>query len=79
MQHPRTSIILLALLVAACSLTVSTPTAHAQPRNEPQRITPPQPSKEEDPSFVAQAFVLLVIAAAAIGANMIPSKRGHQD
>ncbi len=42
-------------------------------------VRPPAPSKEEDPSYVMQLLVLVGIGAAAIGANLIPSKRGHQD
>lgn len=67
-----------AAVVGICTLVGTATSARAQPQQqEPLRM--PSPSKEEDPSFVAQLFVLLIIAGAAIGANVIPSKRGHQD
>jgi hypothetical protein len=67
-----------AALVGICTLVGTATEVRAQPQQQEQ-IRMPSPSKEEDPSFLAQIFVLLVIAGAAIGANVIPSKRGHQD
>lgn len=42
-------------------------------------LKPPAPLKEADPGFFMPIFSALVILAACIGANLIPSKRGHQD
>lgn len=67
-----------ATLIGICTLVGTATEAQAQPQQQEQ-LRMPSPSKEEDPSFLAQVFVLLVIAGAAIGANVIPSKRGHQD
>ncbi len=43
-------------------------------------VTAPTPGKLDDnvPVVVPYA-ILLLLAGAAIGANLIPSKRGHQD
>ena len=42
-------------------------------------LRPPAPLKEDSPSFFMPILAALVIIAASIGANLIPSKRGHQD
>jgi hypothetical protein len=68
-----------AALIGICTLVGTATEARAQPQRQQDQLRMPSPSKEEDPSFLAQIFVLLVIAGAAIGANVIPSKRGHQD
>lgn len=40
---------------------------------------PPKPGKADDPPVIVTYGVMLILAAGIIGANMIPSKRGHQD
>lgn len=42
-------------------------------------VTPPKPAKAEDAPMFLTYVSILAIAAAVIGANLIPSKRGHQD
>lgn len=42
-------------------------------------VTPPKPAKAEDAPMFMTYVSILVIAAAVVGANLIPSKRGHQD
>lgn len=51
--------------------------AAAQSRT--QDITPPKPAKEESPPIVLNYLAAVVIVGAAVGACLIPSKRGHQD
>lgn len=78
MSATRITPVLLAALVFAW-LALAAP--HAAQGQQPQQniVRMPSPSKEESPAIVMQYFALIVIAAAAIGANLIPSKRGHQD
>ena len=38
-----------------------------------------KPAKAEDAPMFMTYVSILVIAAAVVGANLIPSKRGHQD
>jgi hypothetical protein len=42
-------------------------------------LRPPTPRKSDDPPYIWSIFVMIVIVGAVFGANMIPSKRGHQD
>ncbi len=44
-----------------------------------QAIRPPTPRKSDDPPYMWNIFVMIVIVGVVFGANMIPSKRGHQD
>ena len=44
-----------------------------------QTLRPPPPRKSDDPPYIWNIFVMLVIVGVVFGANMIPSKRGHQD
>ncbi|MCA3004397.1 MAG: hypothetical protein LW650_04725 [Planctomycetaceae bacterium] len=74
--------------LAAGTLALATPAAHAQfgggvadsAKNQ-QKLEPPQiTSKRGEPvseawGYVATIFLLLIV----VGANLIPSKRGHQD
>jgi len=43
------------------------------------RINPPTPKKADAPPILWSYLVLIIILAAVVTANMIPSKRGHQD
>jgi hypothetical protein len=74
---------LLPVLVGAvlAATTMTTP-AVAQQRNRPAaevRINPPTPKKADKPPTVWSYLVLIIILAAIVTANVIPSKRGHQD
>jgi len=40
---------------------------------------PPTPDKLEDGPVVMNYFTMIIIIALVVGANLIPSKRGHQD
>lgn len=61
-------------LVAGLSLGLS-PSAAAQDTS----LKPPAPTKEDTPPFIMPMLLTLLIAGGCIGANLIPSKRGHQD
>ena len=68
---------------AAAVLTLNAGMASAQPgRPEPIDLTevrPPAPPKQDTPPIVMSYLLLAILVAAAVGANTIPSKRGHQD
>lgn len=64
-------------------MVVLTSGAVAQPQDgqtpaTPQ-LRPPTPGKPDDPPVIMNYLSLVVIIAAVVGANLIPSKRGHQD
>ncbi len=44
-----------------------------------QGLRPPTPRKSDDPPYIWNVFIMIVIVGVVFGANMIPSKRGHQD
>lgn len=80
MRHTRRTLpILAATLVLAAGATL----ADAQPRRDAgvdlTTVRPPAPTKQDDPPLLRSYFLLAALVAAAIGANCIPSKRGHQD
>lgn len=68
---------ILALPLAA-ALWVATP-ALAQPNKQQGAPTPPTPKQPDDPPIIMNYLVMVAIVAAILGANAIPSKRGHQD
>lgn len=47
------------------------------PANEPPK--PPTPGKPDKPPILLSYIVMALLVAAALGANLIPAKRGHQD
>ncbi|MCW5768441.1 MAG: hypothetical protein KIT19_07135 [Phycisphaeraceae bacterium] len=73
----------LTILLAACTIALSAPLADAQPRRDTgidlTTVRPPSPAKQDDPPTIRSYFLLALLVAAAVGANCIPSKRGHQD
>ncbi len=76
-NHRRSMTLSAALIALGVGAAFTTPAvAQQQPTTA---IRMPAPSKEEDPGVLMQYLALIVIAAAAVGANLIPSKRGHQD
>lgn len=78
-NHRRSMTMSAALIALGVGTTVSIPTPAAAQQQPTTAIRMPAPSKEEDPGVLMQYLALVVIAAAAVGANLIPSKRGHQD
>ncbi|MEY3231537.1 MAG: hypothetical protein RL689_1626 [Planctomycetota bacterium] len=67
--------------IALAMPLVSATVASAQPpaTDAPAAPAPPTPGKPDEPPLVMNYFVMLVILGLVIGANLIPSKRGHQD
>lgn len=75
----RTAALLMALLGG---LSFAEPSALAQSSRKKQQevvTEPPTPRRADKPPIIWNFMVALVIVGAAFGANMIPSKRGHQD
>lgn len=73
-----------ALSLALIVLASAVPSASAQFTGQPGAgkevvLTAPSPGKVDDPPVILPYAFLLLLGAAAIGANLIPSKRGHQD
>lgn len=53
--------------------------ALAQPKKN-EKVEAPTPGREDDTRPYAMNMVLMIaIIAAVVGANCLPSKRGHQD
>lgn len=65
------------LALAAGLLLLSAAGAVAQ--DQPQGPRPPVPTKEDKPPIIMNYLTMVVLGAIAVGANLIPSKRGHQD
>ncbi|GMV27042.1 MAG: hypothetical protein AMXMBFR58_30730 [Phycisphaerae bacterium] len=77
MNRTLRSILTASAVVLVCAFAI-VPEALAQ-QNQSTPLQMPSPNKEENPKLLMQYFALIVIGAAAVGANLIPSKRGHQD
>lgn len=69
---------LLPALPIVAALLCAVP-AEAQPGAKTQQVSPPTPKQPDEPPIIMNYLVMLALAAAVIGANAIPSKRGHQD
>lgn len=72
------------VLFGAAASVLSVAPASAQFTGQPGSgkevvVTAPSPGKLDEPPIIIPYAILLLLAAAAIGANLIPSKRGHQD
>lgn len=78
----RTSLSRALLGVALATSLLASP-ALAQPKkaaNPADSIAaPPVPKKADTPPVVWNIVVGIIIVGAVFGANMIPSRRGHQD
>ncbi len=73
------SALLLATVVAMPLAATSVALAQPPATDAPAAPAPPTPGKPDEPPLVMNYFVMLIILAVVIGANLIPSKRGHQD
>lgn len=68
------------ILVGAVLLALSAGLTSAQaPQPAPTAIRPPTVTGSDKPPIVGMYFTMVVILALVVGANLIPSKRGHQD
>lgn len=81
MQKTRLAIPALLLTLAIGGSVASN--AEAQPRR-PETIDltamrPPLPQKQDKAPFIFPWLLVAVLVGGAVGVNMIPSKRGHQD
>ncbi|MCX5689360.1 MAG: hypothetical protein NTV94_06160 [Planctomycetota bacterium] len=73
---------LLAATLVAPMVAVPFAVARQQPAADPnatKALTPPTPGKPDDPPLVMNYLTMMLIIAMVVGANLIPSKRGHQD
>lgn len=67
----------LACLVACAAIA---PAAEAQqPKKGEEAVRMPSPRRSDDPPTLWAYFVVAIALGVVFGANMIPSKRGHQD
>lgn len=48
-------------------------------RKTEEKLMPPTPSKQDNPTLILYYILALVIVGACVGAMLIPSRRGHQD
>lgn len=71
----RTSLLALPLAMA---MWAATPAA-AQPNKQQGAPSPPTPKQPDEPPIIMNYLVLVIVVAGILGANAIPSKRGHQD
>ena len=74
------------LLTAAAALVLATAAApalgYAQPggkTTKQENLRPPTVGKQDTPPIVRTYLILAALVAITVGANLIPSKRGHQD
>lgn len=69
----------LAMPLAATADAMAQPSSTNPAGKSDAPPAPPPLGKPDEPPVVMNYFVMLVILAVVIGANLIPSKRGHQD
>ena len=71
------------LLALVGGLAATEPAAFAQVTTKKKQVElptePPTPKRADKPPVIWNFLVALIIIGAAFGANMLPSKRGHQD
>lgn len=70
--------------ISAAVLALGASMALAQPGHRPEavdlaEVRPPTPPKQDVPPTIRSYMLVAILIAAAVGANTIPSKRGHQD
>jgi ABC-type Fe3+-siderophore transport system permease subunit len=51
----------------------------SQSRKTEERLMPPTPSKQDNPTLILYYILAIVIVGACVGVMLIPSRRGHQD
>lgn len=69
------------MAVAGALTLTAVPMATAQdtPPAEQGPPRPPNPLKPDEPPTIMNFLTMLIIIGVVIGANLIPSRRGHQD
>ena len=74
---------LLAIVLAAVVSLLAAPPALAQFQGQTADdvgVSPPRPGKADDTGPVIMTYLAAILLfAAAVGVNLMPAKRGHQD
>lgn len=78
MMQPRRKSRMAALAAAGLLATLGAFAEPASAQGDRERL-PPQVRQVDNPPTIWMYFVLFVLAFGAIGVNLLPSKRGHQD
>jgi hypothetical protein len=69
--------------MALSATVIATPAMAQQPSGgkpaAEQKISPPTPKRADTAPILWSYFSILVILGVVVTANLIPSKRGHQD
>lgn len=81
-NRPVISVLVLLFVFAAAVVALPAPAAMAQSGSNSKKVEklePPTPGTAKTDGIVGPMLLGLVIAGAALTANLIPSKRGHQD
>lgn len=65
--------------IAGASLLLGLGVASSAAAQDADTLKPPPPTKEDNPPYIFPMLLMVVILAGCVGANLIPSKRGHQD
>lgn len=72
--------VIMAGAVGLWALSESPASANFQQDATFEEVAPPRPGKPDDSAPVITTYLVgFVLLAAAVGANLIPPKRGHQD
>ncbi len=67
------------VLAVGCASVAVMPSPVLAQNETVNRPTAPAPSKSSKGPSIRLALLLAILFAAGVGANTIPSKRGHQD
>ncbi|MEM8756305.1 MAG: hypothetical protein AAGF47_00805 [Planctomycetota bacterium] len=78
-RRPRPAAILAIILTVGVAVAVSIASPAIAQDGSASSLRPPRVTNDGEPPVFFMYFSAVVIIALAVGANMIPSKRGHQD
>ncbi|MBU6413597.1 MAG: hypothetical protein KGS45_08985 [Planctomycetes bacterium] len=67
------------LALSSVSIAQVSGSGGSQSRKTEERLMPPTPSKQDNPTLILYYVLAIVIVGACVGAMLIPSRRGHQD
>jgi hypothetical protein len=81
MAHKFKAFVVAAAVLIGSVLMVQPASAQFNRPNQQQeiRIEPPVPRRADKPPVLWNYLLLIIIVGTAFAANMMPSKRGHQD
>lgn len=80
--RPRAKLSVLLIASATAVAAIAAPAALGQSGSSTKKVEklePPTPGTAKTDGIVGPMLLGLVVAGAALTANLIPSKRGHQD